>query len=662
MKKIVYTLAILLGIASAAQAQNKVTMTLNVDHADRVTVKYYDASYNEVIVDNLKDGDNSLTVPVGNYSKSVDIIAKEGFGLESCTFLNPGETAPSSADILYMKSAYFNASADPSTQDAVWTVRTFAFDDARTAHATFIVDDPAKVKVTRVASNTLVDLSRGDNNVAFIPAAGDKTNESVFSIVASNNDKPLYKVSVNDVQVEGYDSDNSYVTINDNDIVKIEANFPDIDVPVNFTYSDKGFGFVTKVAADGVEIPFDGNNLSVKCGSKVEFWYNDSDYILSSISINGQKVEYPWSPISLGIVTEETTVAIDASKVGNYTFDVKVNDASYIKLLAFEQGASIYYGGKEINLVSGENKDVEVSDKLHYFSIEATTRSKLKALTLNGVKIEQEEKTDYSGGTYLEWPFPIEIKQGDVLEITGAGPERDNEAILYIDKIPEGSYSFSFNMNGYSPAVKEGYNFIKFDDNTDAEVGDLPFNISLYYSPMQSWLYINDQTVEPNNESAYSSDYKLTEVAPNSVLKLFTEAQPLEYNVTMTLEGIQAENIAVTKDHISKVASPAQGFKVIGPTAVKIEGLDYDIKEVKANGETIVPDNNGAYTLLVEADTTIEVTGKRSAVEECYISDATDSVEVYTIQGIKVKNAATKADLNSLPHGFYIINGKKVKL
>ena len=217
-------------------------------------------------------------------------------------------------------------------------------------------------------------------------------------------------------------------------------------------------------------------------------------------------------------------------------------------------------------------------------------------------------------------------------------------------------------MNGYSPAVKEGYNFIKFDDNTDAEVGDLPFNISLYYSPMQSWFYVNDQSVEPNNESACSSDYKLTEVAPNTVLKLFTEAQPLEYNVTMTLEGIQAENIAVTKDHISKVAAPTQGFKVIGPTAVKIEGIDSDIKEVKANGETVVPDDNGAYTLLVEADTTIEVIGKSSAVEECNISDTTDSVEVYTIQGIKVNNAATKADLNSLPHGFYIINGKKVKL
>lgn len=356
MKKSICALALALGMSLFCHAQNSVTMTLNIDHADRITVKYYDASYNTVYVDNLKDGDNTLTVPVGSYDKSVDVIAKDGYGLESCTYLNAGATEAVFRDILYMKSSYFNASTDPTTEGAVWSVKTFDFAERRTAHATFKVDDSSKVRVTRVNSNTEVTLDNGDNNVAFIPAEGDTPNESIFSITATDPYKPIYKVTINGVEVENYDKDNSYVTIADNDIVIIEANFPDIEVPVRFTYSDNGFGFVTKVAADGVEVPFDGYSAMVKCGSNVEFWYDERNYILNSIAINGKTEEYPWSPLSLGIISSETSVAIDADKVGNYTFDVKVNDASYIKLLAFEEGASIYYGGQEIPLSPAKTK------------------------------------------------------------------------------------------------------------------------------------------------------------------------------------------------------------------------------------------------------------------------------------------------------------------
>lgn len=660
MNKTVSSLALLMLVSAAAQAQTNVTMTLNVDHGDRVMLKYRDLNYDEVVIDNLQDGDNPITIQVGEYSKVVNVYAKDGFGLESCTYLNPGSQESGSNDIVYMKESFFDASADPSTNGTVWTVKTFDFADKRTASATFNVDDPAKVKVLRVKSNTEVNLVPGANTVTFIPAEGDNVNESLFSITSTDWERPLYKLLVNGSKPEGYSDLNTDVTISNEDVVTIEANYPDIDVPVKFTYTETAAGFVTKVAADGKEVDFDGNTANVKCGSIVEFWYDETDYKLNSISINGETLSYPWSPVKNGVVTEETVVAIDAVKMGTYKINVNVNDAGYVKLMSFEDASSIYYGGVEIPLQSGENNNVEVSDKRHFFSIQAKTRSKLVALSLNGVAIEQVEKTDYSGNPYLEWPFPIEMNEGDVLDITASGPVRDSKAVVYIDKIPEGYYAFDFNMNGYKPDVKDGYNIVDFDDNTDPTVGDLPFHFDLMYDGVTSWLYQNGESVTPSYQSDYSYSYEIGTVADNSVFKLFTQAEPQNYAVTFTVNGIPSDKMSVMKDYVTVVADPENGFTVLGPTAISIAVNDDTVEtEVLANGTAVVPQEDGTYMIMAEAETTIEVNGKLSGVAT--ITEA-GSYDIVTLQGITLKRGATANYLDTLPSGIYIVNGKKVKL
>lgn len=645
------------GLASAMPAQTDVTMTLNVDHADRITLTYYDLSYNEVVVEGLKDGDNELTIPVGSWSKSVNVIAKDGFGLESCTFTNPG-AQEENCYIQYMTRSYFDASADPSTEGAVWKVRTFDFAEKRTAHATINIDNAAKVTVVRKESNTTVNLVNGANDVTFIPAEGDNSGETVFSINPTDYYQYFYKVLVNGSEPEDFDLGGSDLTIADGDVITVESEYPDIEVPVHFTYTDGAFGFVTKVISNGEETEFDGHIANIKCGSKVEFIYDEENYILNSIKINNEPVDYPWSPMSLGTVAKETYVEIDARKVGSYTFDVIVNDASLVKLQAFEDDSSIYYGGVEIPLVSGENRDVQVSDKRHFFSITGKTRSELTGLVLNGVKIEQIEKTDYWGETYAEWPFPIEINQGDVLEITGSGPQRGNTAVLYVDKIPEGSYSFDFNMNGYKPEVVAGYNLLKFDDNDDAEIGDIPFNIDLIYSPMASWCYVNETPVETYYSSESANSYKLTSVADNTVIKLFTDSEPATYSVTMHVPEVLTDKISVRKDFVTEVAYPENGFKVLGPTMLTISINDGKDIRILVNGDDVTSDN-GECSILADKDTKIDVqdlsTLAIGQINEDHDLHRTN--EIYNLQGMKVSSKAS-----NLPHGVYIINGKKVKL
>lgn len=220
---------------------------------------------------------------------------------------------------------------------------------------------------------------------------------------------------------------------------------------------------------------------------------------------------------------------------------------------------------------------------------------------------------------------------------------RDNDAVVYIDKIPEGSYSFDLNLNGYKPTLTDGYNFVKYDDDTDAEIGDLPFRISLYYSPMASWLYLNGEEVNPKTSSTYANDYELTEVTPGSVLKLFTAAEPKMNVVSFTATGIADSNLKVTKDYITEVSNPTIGFTAVGPTIVKIEVTDTPKVEVKANGEAINPAEDGTYTLTVDSDTAIEVTGASGITDAAKTGNADNATfEVYTIQGIAVNRQQLK--------------------
>ena len=58
-------------------------------------------------------------------------------------------------------------------------------------------------------------------------------------------------------------------------------------------------------------------------------------------------------------------------------------------------------------------------------------------------------------------------------------------------------------------------------------------------------------------------------------------------------------------------------------------------------------------------DGTGEYSGTLTGVENV-ISDKVSTGDIYNMQGICVKRAATTEDLNTLPTGIYIINGKKI--
>lgn len=135
--------------------------------------------------------------------------------------------------------------------------------------------------------------------------------------------------------------------------------------------------------------------------------------------------------------------------------------------------------------------------------------------------------------------------------------------------------------------------------------------------------------------------------------------------------------------------NPGDSFKltaVIEPANVSLpyifwESTNPDVATVDCDGNVTVhegaslktralyEDNDGSCTIIAKtlySNAPIAKVGLNSIptgveeVEQEYISDKYSSNDIYNIHGVCIKRGATNDDIESLPAGIYIINGKKV--
>ena len=80
--------------------------------------------------------------------------------------------------------------------------------------------------------------------------------------------------------------------------------------------------------------------------------------------------------------------------------------------------------------------------------------------------------------------------------------------------------------------------------------------------------------------------------------------------------------------------------------------------QVVVDGEAVNIDENGVYNIVITKDTEIVIDNTNS-IESIAGNEATDN-NVYNLQGILVIKNASAEQINALPAGLYIVNGKKV--
>lgn len=615
MKKFYYYFVAAL-VMCISHTANAVNIILNIDDPARVSVS---VNYGSAL-EGLVAGDNALSV---NEYESVQIKAAADAFLSKVVRSQEGAedseeyVSNMSECNLYISSYY---------EGAKYTVTTADASSARDGSCRIYVDDPSKVTLQRSGTYTYVDLSEGWNDVKYI-----KASELPLTIGPKNYGSALYQVKVNGEPVPAEGSA-WRLSPADGDNIEIFANFPDVDVPVKFSYAtDESKGFVTGVTVDGTAVSnYNDDNFTVKAGSNLTISGNTGDYMLNSFSVNGNSV-YFYGQYNF-IVTEATTISIDAKKYGTVKATLNVDNASNITVY---RGESYY--NDIIQIHDGDNV-IELSETNTQIQIKPASGCFITSVTADGSKYS----ADYNGA------YNIYVTEGMNIAVVSGAIERNSKAVVYIDSREAASQYFNFQRNDRSTIdIVTGYNEFNFYE------GDNPFGLS-WYGAAYANVYKNGEAVSPMYSG--STTYELT-LADKDVVKIYLASDPETYKADITAgAGVGASDVTVVFDRISVPADWAGSRSVLPGTEIAFRAAGENDIRVSADGAAVAPAADGAFIVTVNKNTAISVFMAESGIEAVATGSEPDGA-VYNLQGIRV---ADKNGMNDLPAGIYIVNGKKV--
>lgn len=521
-----------------------------------------------------------------------------------------------------------------------FTIETYNPDEERTASMTVKVNGNAEdVEFTRNSDYMAMQLvSDGEAVIKFNPET-----ETIYDIRHTGYNKTIYQVKVNDEVVEAYYGYYS-ITVKDSDYVEITTDFPDVDVPVTFTFTNEGTEDVVSyimVNSQNVE-NWNDDNFTVKLGSAVSVKLNSEDYDIASFVANGVS---QYGSYYETIVTSETGLEFVIAASKKAPKNVTINCENYESVIVYK-GYS--YMGETYEL-TGPTTEIVVEPSVSFIQVEPVEDWVISFIE------------DNDGNTYSS-SESIYVSDGMELTVGVKKLERDRNLTVYVGggewtyrsiMLSNSNYDlrkeYSYSAYSSENTLPEGYTTIAFADF------DCPVVVSGaagadYSRPV---VYLNDQLCEFNT-GTYSYDGLDVELQDGDVLKMFA-AEPTTYAVTYSIEA--EADVEVVHDHSHAVAvDAAVVHNVLEGTEVWIKADEELI--VTVNDKEIAADENGVYAFAVNEDVAVKVASNIvdgiSEVNKKAVSDG----EIYNLQGIRVGRVS---DASRLPAGVYIINGQKVR-
>ena len=630
MKKLysIFMLAVM-AIAMSFSAKADITVTLKVDDASRLTAYYqfYDANYNSQQVD------LDLTQYTGEQGSTFTISGDYGYLYVNATSGNVityamNETTGSSAST--GSSTYFYIGSYAGAAQTI-SIKSADLAASRTASCTVNIDDASKVNMSYY-DGSKVELVNGENTVKFNPAT-----ESQFQISHVNYGETLYSVKLNDVaQADSYGR--YYVTVADGDKLDIAANFPVIPATISFSYGANESEVIGCISAkvNGVDVTdFDGKQLSVMMGDKVTLVGNTDLYNFNyAITVNGAS-QYFYGSYEFTVTSETNTVEVNATKYTSYSAYITVDTPENIE---------IYPGNSNtpLQMTAATPVAVEFTSNNNYINVRPTTDCSIVSIQVNGVEYGTVNGYGTSGTTIRN------INENDQIVITTKKIARDKVATIWVDDLNAAQYGYG--VQRYSDRESIGLISgeavtINFDDS------DNPYYMS-FYMPTVCDIFQNGIYQAPQYEG--STTYYIT-FADGDAVKVYLAASPEKFAVTFT-ESVADAVTSVATDG-QAYANWATGFTALTGTKVTV-AVDAEKAEVTVDGEKAATDKNGNYVVEITKDTNITI-GDASGIKNVTIAPVNNN-NVYNMQGILIIENANVEQINALPAGFYIINGKKV--
>lgn len=527
---------------------------------------------------------------------------------------------------------------------------------------TLTLNDPEHVTVKHVTDDYGYDLEEYDNlgagdNIIKVPEGRTEVRiyPSAQAIIKSVKDDDDYEYTT------GW-YDYYKITVNKNLHIIVDSEGFSTD-PVQVTFSsenDLDFAkLITKVEqkkesgyyADSEAIEFDETGFTAIPGYYYKLSLDTDGFNVTGATYNdvstGEKSIFSWGSPNEFQVFGGGEIVFDAVANPEIHFTITIDDPEHLKV--YKGYYSTYYDNYEITgFEPGVPKELSFQSTNSYILITLMPEDGYLAHAFN--------KTE---GTNLRNNFYA--NDGDDIEITVGQPHRDSEAILFIKNrdIPNTTFSFRLPDETYLPDTEnfeEGYNVLKFDPAFDIPFYFMP-NGQNFWSD-ETFIYLNDVLLE--NEQTYGYGVTL-DLKANDVIKMFFgmvndnfDGEAPEFH-DVTIEHNGEKNFTVKKDHVVEVSELS---------AKAHEGTRFDI--IPHDGhelEVTVNDNpvelvEGAHTFTIDGPSTIKVTEEQSGIS-AIAADAADT-DVYNLQGIKVLDNATPAQVKALPAGLYIQGGKKI--
>lgn len=480
------------------------------------------------------------------------------------------------------------------------------------------VDNASSVSASFDGKGDYLRLQNGENVIKY-------NSFENFDLVLHDYSKSLYSVTADGQPVEWSPQyDGAWIIpLYGTQRVDIQVSAPAKECKVKIRFVNAGTeGYLQGVTlkTDQYEYPgttiapevYLSDSFTVMSNQYLSFRHNyDSKYTFKSQSVNGENYSYAQSDFK---ITDDTEIV--------YNIEMTKENTLTVNFTGNTDGLRLMVANSEKTLTEGQNVFTYFPSSYGaYANIEVKQGFEIKSITLNGNVVEN--------------PRSFSISDNDVLNLNVGEKVYTEFCSVYLNKTDLQYFNFQ-NNKGESYNLKEGYNVVGLS------VDEMPFNV--HSSTEVSFeYYLNDTKVE---QVEYQYKFPATN---GSAIKLFYGATPEKVDVEFF--GNCANSVVVKKDIVANCNT--------AKTTNCFAGTQFDIIpdgapiEVEVNGVK-VPAVDGKHTFVANENSRVEI-GAPGTVGVAGVEAATTNAPVFNLQGVKVANS-----LESLPAGFYIVNGKKV--
>lgn len=552
--------------------------------------------------------------------ETIVFYAKEGYYLASIVDDENNEQIMEA----YKYDTRWTISASAMSKEVnTFTVKAVTEEEFRPYKFTLqIIGDPSGVYLQRQGKITnLIRDNVSEYTFNFAPGV-----EPPFYVSSTDLSKDFYKVEIGGKAVEK-DASGAYpLNVADGDKVTVHQSFPDVDIPFTINLVQPDTEDAVRLQIDNQDVPaatWMASGYTVKMGQSYTLSVNDYEFNVNSFTLNGEDISHT----ALGAATDTNGYV--------FTVDVTRKPPYKVNIIADPNAVTVCntaYPDKPYELTGPETM-IEVPFADHILSIEVKEYYHLENIKYNG------ENAD---GTMI-----VLDKENSTLEIVTKAYARDNDVVIYLDEQTAWT-STGITLAPDQPkhktdvTLQKGYNIVKYDSF------DMPFQVKLSPAPMA---YINDFYTADMNGFYLLLSY----IEPNSVIKFFG-SEPDEFNVTFDIaDGLGVQTL------LDYVTPANEDCKVLNGTEIAITPTEAKTYlTVTANGQNVAPDAQGRHIVKVTADTAVKVEKGESGIHSVVGDPQPDTADVYNLTGVCIKRNATRAEIEGLAPGIYIVGSKKL--